>query len=143
MNLGELEAQVLALLAQGHKVEAVKQVRKETGWGLREAKDYVDGLEYAALPALGVADEAAMEQVTRALIQQGRPIEAIRRVRELTNWGLRGRLAGYSRRWVCSVGPTGARSPCEQRRMTRCSLTTLPTTSTRCDVRRRASSNCI
>jgi ribosomal protein L7/L12 len=89
MNLGGLEAQVRALLAQGHKVEAIKQVRKETGWGLREAKDYVDALAYAALPALGAADEAAMEQAARALIQQGRPIEAIRRVRELTNWGLR------------------------------------------------------
>jgi ribosomal protein L7/L12 len=89
MNLGELEAQVHALLAQGRKVEAVKQVRTATGWGLKEAKDYVDALEYAALPALGAADEAAMEQVARALIQQGRPIEAIWRVRELTNWGLR------------------------------------------------------
>jgi ribosomal protein L7/L12 len=89
MNLRELEAQARALLAQGQKIEAIKQVRTATGWGLKEAKDYVDALGYAALPALGAADEAAMEQAARALIQQGRPIEAIRRVRELTNWGLR------------------------------------------------------
>jgi ribosomal protein L7/L12 len=89
MNHGELENKVRALLAQGRKVEAVKQVHRETGWGLKEAKDYVDALAYAALPALGAADEAAMEQAARALIQQGRPIEAIRRVRGLTNWGLR------------------------------------------------------
>ena len=89
MNLRELEDQVRALLAQGRKIEAIKQVRTATGWGLREAKDYVDALAYATLPALGAADEAAMEQAARALIQQGRPIEAIRRVRELTNWGLR------------------------------------------------------
>jgi ribosomal protein L7/L12 len=40
MNHGELENTVRALLAQGHRIEAVKQVHKETGWGLREARDY-------------------------------------------------------------------------------------------------------
>jgi ribosomal protein L7/L12 len=89
MNLQELEDQVHALLAQGQKIEAIKQVRTATGWGLKEAKDYVDALAYTALPAPGAADEATMEQAARALIQQGRPIEAIRRVRGLTNWGLR------------------------------------------------------
>jgi ribosomal protein L7/L12 len=38
MNHRELENTVRALLAQGRKVEAVKQVRRETCWGLREAK---------------------------------------------------------------------------------------------------------
>ena len=39
-----LETLVQALLAQGRKIEAVKQVRQATGWGLKESKDYVDAL---------------------------------------------------------------------------------------------------
>ena len=78
-----------ALLAQGRKIEAVKRVHKTTGWGLKESKDYVDALGKAALPALSAADEAAVEGEAKALIRRGTPVEAIKRVRELTGWGLR------------------------------------------------------
>lgn len=30
------------LLSQGRKIEAIKHVREATGWGLKEAKDYVE-----------------------------------------------------------------------------------------------------
>lgn len=40
----ELEAQVRAMLANGEKIEAIKLVREATGLGLKEAKDYVEGL---------------------------------------------------------------------------------------------------
>lgn len=33
------------LIAQGKKVMAVRRVRELTGWGLKQAKDYVDALE--------------------------------------------------------------------------------------------------
>lgn len=38
-------AQVRELVRQGRKLEAIKLVRKETGMGLKETKDYVDELE--------------------------------------------------------------------------------------------------
>jgi large subunit ribosomal protein L7/L12 len=33
-----------ALKSRGRVIPAVKLVREQTGWGLKEAKDYVDGL---------------------------------------------------------------------------------------------------
>lgn len=40
----EVRAKVHVLVQQGRVIEAVKQVRAATGWGLKEAKDYVDRL---------------------------------------------------------------------------------------------------
>ena len=40
----DVEADARALLAAGHKIEAVKRVRELTGMGLKEAKDYVETL---------------------------------------------------------------------------------------------------
>lgn len=37
--------QVMAYLAQGRKIEAIEQLRKETGLGLAEAKRAVDEIE--------------------------------------------------------------------------------------------------
>ncbi|MCP4540481.1 MAG: hypothetical protein GY832_25365 [Chloroflexi bacterium] len=45
MNLDKLEKQVRILIDQDQKIEAIKHVREQTGWGLRESKDYVDSLE--------------------------------------------------------------------------------------------------
>jgi hypothetical protein len=41
----DVEAQIHGLIEQGSKIEAIKFVRETTGWGLNEAKDYVDGLD--------------------------------------------------------------------------------------------------
>lgn len=40
----EAELEIRALKAQGDVIDAIKLARARTGWGLREAKDYVDGL---------------------------------------------------------------------------------------------------
>ncbi len=88
MDPDELEKQVRALIDQDQKIEAIKLVRLTTGWGLRESKDYVDALARAALPALSSADEAALEREVNALVEQDRYVEAIKRVRERTGWGL-------------------------------------------------------
>ena len=42
---GSASAQVMALLARGDKIGAIKQFRIETGAGLKEAKDAVEALE--------------------------------------------------------------------------------------------------
>ena len=41
----EVVEQAKALLAERHKIEAIKLVRERTGWGLKESKDFVDGLD--------------------------------------------------------------------------------------------------
>lgn len=48
MEYPNLEVLVNALLAQGHKIEAVKKVRQVTGWGLSASKAYVDALASGA-----------------------------------------------------------------------------------------------
>ena len=40
----EIEAQVRMMLARGETIDAIKLVRDATGMGLKDAKDYVDGL---------------------------------------------------------------------------------------------------
>lgn len=42
MNNARLETLLNALLAQGQRIEAVRQVRRATGCGVRAARDYVD-----------------------------------------------------------------------------------------------------
>ena len=39
-----LKFEARELLAQGRKIQAVKLVREQTGWGLKQAKDFVDSL---------------------------------------------------------------------------------------------------
>ena len=40
-----LVAEAGTLLARGQKIEAIKLVQEHTGMGLKEAKDWVEGLE--------------------------------------------------------------------------------------------------
>lgn len=40
----QLEQAARAALARGSKIEAIKHVRQLTGWGLKEAKDYIERL---------------------------------------------------------------------------------------------------
>jgi len=49
MNYDDLEIsdQVIAAVDAGHTIEAIKTLREETGLGLKEAKDVVDGLAKA------------------------------------------------------------------------------------------------
>jgi hypothetical protein len=41
-----LPANVVEALEQGHKIEAVKRMREQTGLGLKEAKDAVDAYDH-------------------------------------------------------------------------------------------------
>ncbi|KAB8144671.1 hypothetical protein F8S13_05385 [Chloroflexia bacterium SDU3-3] len=84
-------------LAQGNKIQAIKHVRDTTGWGLKEAKDYVDEWERSGQRPAAPASAAPptppapgdIEQAARALIAQGNIIGAIKAVREATGWGLK------------------------------------------------------
>lgn len=103
----DLAGAARALLAAGKKIEAVKLVRERTGLGLKEAKDFVDGLEQGApaAPAVpvtpgqqgGILGElrsvmAMTDDVNReiqALLAAGKKIEAIKLVRERTGMNLK------------------------------------------------------
>jgi ribosomal protein L7/L12 len=59
------------------------------GFGLKEAKDYVDSLiQPARLNTTGISEET-LEFEVRDLLARGRKIEAIKKVRSLTGWGLK------------------------------------------------------
>lgn len=90
-------AKVRRILAAGNKIQAIKEVRDQTGLGLKEAKDYVDALERAPhthvpikpdAPPSATADIDADPEVI-AQLSRGNKIAAIQRVRELSGLGLR------------------------------------------------------
>lgn len=92
-------ADVRGLLQQGQKITAIKLVREHTGWGLKEAKDYVEALEagHAPPPATGPAVQrwvmdgdplAGVDARIRQLLSDGQKITAIKVIREYTGWGL-------------------------------------------------------
>jgi ribosomal protein L7/L12 len=89
------DAEVCTLLAGGNKIAAIKRVRKLTGMGLKEAKDYVEALPagdtasaFVDAPRDRPGDPTADPEV-RALLAGGNKIAAIKRVRELTGMGLK------------------------------------------------------
>lgn len=95
--LSPLDHHVRKLVAEGNKIEAIKAVRDHTGLGLKESKDYVEAipnvvpLSQLARPAEAIehADTDAMRQEATALVAQGKPIDAIKLVRERTGLGLK------------------------------------------------------
>jgi ribosomal protein L7/L12 len=100
------ESQLREMVARGQKIEAIKRVRELTGLGLKEAKDYVEQLPQAATfvsatPTEALADQRVVEHEARALLASGDTIAAVKRVRELTGWGLK-----ESREFVQSLSPT-------------------------------------
>jgi ribosomal protein L7/L12 len=94
--------EALRILRDGNKIAAIKLVRERTGLGLKEAKDVVEAAERGerqripATPAAAAdgasgasgANGALRDDELRALVADGQKIEAIKRVREHTGWGL-------------------------------------------------------
>jgi len=84
-------ARVRELAAAGRKIEAIKVQRQHSGMGLKEAKQFVEALETTGAPPAAPRAElslAAMAQV-RELVAAGKTIQAVKRVREDTGWGLK------------------------------------------------------
>lgn len=90
-----LRDEVLTLLSDKRKIEAVKLVRAHTYWGLKEAKDYVDAIQAGSVPQapFRIAPADSLPEDVRSmaldLVGNGRKIEAIKLVREATRWGLK------------------------------------------------------
>jgi ribosomal protein L7/L12 len=92
----EAEREARALLDSGDTIAAVKRVRELTGLGLKEARDDVQSLSptqpgSAPLP-IGTAPpsrDPAVDPDVQIQLARGNKIAAIKRVRELTGWGLK------------------------------------------------------
>ncbi len=90
-----LELEVIRLLEQRKKIQAVKVVREHTRLGLKEAKDVVDEVERTGrltLPPLLTAthpDDVDVMDRARALKRDGKAIEAIKLIRQHTGLGLK------------------------------------------------------
>jgi len=83
------QSELTELLQNGKKIEAIQRFREATGAGLKEAKDAVEAIEMGrplSLPAQ--VDESFQREITE-LLQNGRKIEAINRLREETGAGLK------------------------------------------------------
>ena len=83
---GDITQQLMDLLLQGHKIQAIKLQRECTGQGLEEAKGYVESLE-AGLHAEKPTDVDLAKQLKHLLLR-GRKIDAIKLQRECTGQGL-------------------------------------------------------
>jgi ribosomal protein L7/L12 len=77
----ELDTRLRELVADGKTIVAIKELRLETGMGLREAKEHVLGLT----PAARRRDDDRVG----ALLADGKKIQAIKELREQTGMGLR------------------------------------------------------
>lgn len=84
-----LEAIVLSLLRKGKKVTAVKVVRNRMGWGLREAKEFVDRLDNDPPDTAAAISESELAQKARAALQRQGKVAAVKLVHDQTGWGLK------------------------------------------------------
>jgi len=86
---------IKSLLLQDRKIQAISLAMKQNGWGLRQAKDHVEGLQRELFPRYAnmstVPDEphTGMREKARQLITQGRKIEAIQLVHHGTEMTLK------------------------------------------------------
>lgn len=92
----QLEQQVRALIAQNQMIEAVKQVRQQTQWSLKESRAYVQAIaagQSAVTPASGSVPMSSLPAdvawEVQQLVNNRETIAAIKRVREATGWDLR------------------------------------------------------
>ncbi|ABW28494.1 hypothetical protein [Acaryochloris marina] len=81
-NYEQVEAEVRRLLTQDQKIQAIKYVREQWGYGLKAAKAYVESLEGTSSPSQNSDD---VDAEVRLLLSQNRKIEAIKLVR--LRWG--------------------------------------------------------
>ncbi len=91
---GNAEEAVRALLDAGNKIEAIKQVREQTGLGLKEAKDLVEAMERGASVAIRAGDSSPafhgdIDSKARSMVSAGQVVEAIKLIREQKHLGLK------------------------------------------------------
>lgn len=89
---GELTERLRALVAGGRKIQAIKELREHTGMSLVDAKTYVERLPPSGPvppPAPPAELSAAALAQARELLAAGRPIQAVKVIRDDTGWSLK------------------------------------------------------
>ena len=103
-----LQQRIVQTLNSSGKIQAVKELKDATGWGLKQSKDFVDGMEQDTSlqtpepgeqtpVAVNVAaadidfDDLDRDGLLRVMaeIREGRKINAIKEMREMTGLGLK------------------------------------------------------
>ena len=104
----EVEDELLALMREGRKIEAIKRLREATGLSLKDAKEAVERFSMdhgmtrhggvsspslisseASAPGREVEIPAHLQSELMTMMQQGQKIAAIKRLREKTGAGLK------------------------------------------------------
>lgn len=89
MSDSGFETELLDLLRSGHKIEAIKLYRQQTGQGLAESKAAVERLERdGELPERHPSITPEIEAEVMALLGRGSVPDAVRLVRERTGMSL-------------------------------------------------------
>jgi large subunit ribosomal protein L7/L12 len=83
-----LDGRIIALLAHGRTIEAIKLYRDITGAGLKEAKDAVEALERGGVPPSRSAASSGDDAEILELMRAGHKIRAIKLYRDKTGAGL-------------------------------------------------------
>ena len=85
-----LETEIVSLLEQGRKIQAVKVYRERTGTSLKEAKDAVEaiGRGEKVVAAFGEIDQEVESQLI-GLLQQDQKIQAVKLCHSQTGMGLK------------------------------------------------------
>lgn len=86
LDMDEVKSHVLVSLGLNKKLYAVKWVRDQTDWSLKESKTYVDDLQVQN--AQQIKDLNLIPQII-GLLEQNRKLEAVKFVKMQTSWGLR------------------------------------------------------
>lgn len=90
----DLNNQVIKLLQNRQKIEAVKLVKDTLSLGLKESKDYVDALESGQTPFYNVSNDLSKTSTdliaeVKQMLNQGIKIEAVKLVKEKLGLGLK------------------------------------------------------
>jgi ribosomal protein L7/L12 len=88
-----LQAEINTLVVQNKKIAAIKRVRKHTGWGLKQAKDYVDSLSVRNSDENTIASlrniTPELDHKLKKLVLQNHKIGAIRLLRKQSGMDLK------------------------------------------------------
>lgn len=81
----EAKQKALLFLSKNQKIAAVKVIKDLSGCGLKEAKDYVDGLEGVQQPITKMAD---LDAALLVILNRGNKLNAIKHYKDATGLGL-------------------------------------------------------
>ncbi|MDQ0640515.1 ribosomal protein L7/L12 [Pedobacter sp. W3I1] len=87
MNVSpDIQQEALSLIASNQKIAAVKLIMDHVHCGLKDAKDYADGLQTGSQKP--ITDPAHLDEQLLAILSQGNKLNAIKCYKDATGAGL-------------------------------------------------------